>query len=198
MKFLLHICFFSICLLFVDSSNLYASSLYSSVEDEDTLTFLPKVVVNDTTNTVSGIDQKRSAWELDTNTFDLTDSGIIFRQDSLSVIDTFSGTASYYGDQFHGRRTSCGEVYCRDSLTAAHRTLPFGTLLRIINTYNGHCVVVRVNDRGPFVEERCVDVSRRAAEILDMMQKGTVRVNVEVITKEKTIEKEEPSTTDTQ
>jgi len=197
MKFLLHICFFSICLLFIGNSNLYASSRYYDDDGEDTLTFLPKAIVNDTMNTVSGIEQKSNVWELDTNTFYLSDSGIIFKYDSLFIVDTFSGTASYYGDQFHGRRTSCGEVYCRDSLTAAHRTLPFGTLLRIINRYNGNCVVVRVNDRGPFVGERCVDVSRRAAEILGMMQKGTVRVNVEIIAKEKAVEKVEPSTTDT-
>ncbi len=196
MKFLLHICFY-ICLLFVGKSNLFASFQYDKDDEEDTLTFLPKVTVNDTVNTGSGIEQKKSVWELDTNTFYLTDSGIIFRQDSLFVVDTFSGTASYYGDQFHGRRTSCGEIYYRDSLTAAHRTLPFGTLLKIVNTYNGNCVVVRVNDRGPFVRERCVDVSWRAAEILGMVQKGTVRVNIEIITKEKALEKEEPSTTDT-
>lgn len=181
MKYVLHICLICICVLCAYNSNLYAFAPYDSIDEEDTLTFLPKVVVNDTMGTVTGIEPKSNVWELDTNTFDLTDSGIIFKYDSLFVVDTFSGTASYYGDQFHGRRTSCGEIYCRDSLTAAHRTLPFGTLLRVINTYNGNWVVVRVNDRGPFVGERCVDVSRKAANILGMIRCGTAFVKVEIL-----------------
>jgi rare lipoprotein A (peptidoglycan hydrolase) len=90
-----------------------------------------------------------------------------------SITDSFSGIASYYADRFQGRRTSCGEMYCHDSLTAAHRSLPFGTLLYVQNIINGKAVIVRVNDRGPFKPGRCLDVSKRAAHELGIIGKGT-------------------------
>ena len=88
------------------------------------------------------------------------------------------GKASFYANKFHGRLTSNGEVFHQDSLTCAHRTLPFGTYLRVTNKQNGRAVIVRVNDRGPFVEGRIVDLSRAAAQQLGMIQKGVVRVDV--------------------
>lgn len=89
-----------------------------------------------------------------------------------------NGKASYYADKFHGRLTSNGEVFNQDSLTCAHRTLPFGTYLRVTNKSNGRSVIVRVNDRGPFVDGRIVDLSKAAAEQLGMLRKGIVRVDV--------------------
>lgn len=94
---------------------------------------------------------------------------------------TQTGIASYYGNQFHGRRTSSGEVYHRDSLTCAHRTLPFGTLLKVRNTKNGREVVVKVTDRGPFRRGGIVDLSMAAAKEIDMVSSGIVRVEVEQV-----------------
>ena len=93
------------------------------------------------------------------------------------------GIASYYGltDGFHGRRTSSGERMDPWALTAAHRTYPFGTLLRVTNLANGRSVVVRVNDRGPFRRGRVIDVSRAAAKRLGFVSRGLTRVRVEVV-----------------
>lgn len=88
------------------------------------------------------------------------------------------GKASFYANKFHGRLTSNGEIFNQDSLTCAHRTLPFGTYLKVTNKQNGRAVIVRVNDRGPFIEGRIVDLSRAAAKQLDMVDKGVVRVDV--------------------
>lgn len=92
--------------------------------------------------------------------------------------ETSVGDATYYGNKFHGRRTSDGSRYHRDSLTCAHRTLPFGTLLKVRNTRNGREVVVKVTDRGPFRRGGIVDLSLAAAKEIDMLQAGVVRVEV--------------------
>lgn len=89
------------------------------------------------------------------------------------------GKASFYGNKMHGRRTSDGSRYHKDSLTCAHRTLPFGTLLKVTNTKNGKDVIVRVTDRGPFVRGRVVDLSMAAAKELGMVAMGVASVEVE-------------------
>ena len=89
------------------------------------------------------------------------------------------GKASYYSSRLHGRRTASGEPYDETALTAAHPTLPFGTLIKVTNLYNDRSVVLRVNDRGPFVGHRVIDVSQIAAEQLGMIRTGSVRVRVE-------------------
>ncbi len=91
------------------------------------------------------------------------------------------GVASYYAASLHGRRTANGERYDRRALTAAHKTLPFGTLLRVTSTYNGRAVLVRVNDRGPFIRGRQLDLSGAAADQLRMRQRGTHRVRFEIV-----------------
>jgi rare lipoprotein A len=92
------------------------------------------------------------------------------------------GYASWYGNQFHGRRTANGERFDQNALTAAHRTLPFGTKVRVWNKKNGRSVVVRINDRGPFGKKRrIIDVSRGAARKLDMIKAGVVPVRLEVL-----------------
>jgi rare lipoprotein A len=91
------------------------------------------------------------------------------------------GEASYYADKFEGRATASGELFSQDELTAAHRTFPFGTMLRVVNLRNNRMVVVRVNDRGPGKASRIVDLSRRAAEELQMVANGIARVRVEVL-----------------
>ena len=88
------------------------------------------------------------------------------------------GLASYYGEAFRGRRTASGEIFDPGRLTAAHRTLPFGTCLRVENLANGRSVEVRVNDRGPFVEGRIVDLSEQAARRLDFLREGVSRVRL--------------------
>lgn len=89
-----------------------------------------------------------------------------------------TGTASWYGAQFHGQRTASGETFDQEALTAAHPTLPIPSLVQVTNLENGREVIVRVNDRGPFVGERLIDVSRRAAEVLGFEGAGHARVHV--------------------
>ena len=89
------------------------------------------------------------------------------------------GIASWYGGKFHGRRTASGEPYNMYDLTAAHRWLPFGTLVRVTNLRNHRSVVVRINDRGPFVKNRIIDLSYAAARALDMIKSGTAPVVLE-------------------
>ncbi len=88
------------------------------------------------------------------------------------------GMASWYGDQFNGRPTSTGEIFDMHALTAAHKTLPLPGLVEVTNLANGRTVVLRVNDRGPFVDDRIIDLSRGAAEELDLLARGVGRVRV--------------------
>ncbi len=94
------------------------------------------------------------------------------------------GRASWYGRSFHHRRTANGERYDQDGLTAAHQTLPLPSVVRVTNLENGRSLILRVNDRGPFVRGRIIDVSRRAARLLRFHRKGTTRVRVQVLEKE--------------
>lgn len=95
-----------------------------------------------------------------------------------------TGTASWYGPDFHAKRTANGEKYNMHSLTAAHRTLPLPSIVRITNLENGRSLVVRVNDRGPYARNRIVDVSKKVAQLLGFLEKGTAKVRVEVLEKE--------------
>lgn len=92
-----------------------------------------------------------------------------------------TGLASWYGEPFHGRATASGERYDQEGLTAAHRSLPFGTWVRVENLENGRSVRVRVTDRGPFVDDRIIDLSRAAARALGLIGPGTGRVRLEVV-----------------
>ncbi|MDR2597919.1 MAG: septal ring lytic transglycosylase RlpA family protein [Treponema sp.] len=98
----------------------------------------------------------------------------IFRQE---------GIASFYGKEFEGRLTASGEIFDASQLTAAHLSLPFGTMVTVTNLHNNKKVTVRINDRGPFVTARIIDVSRAAAEQLDMIITGTAPVTIEIIEK---------------
>ena len=93
------------------------------------------------------------------------------------------GEASWYGKKFHGRTTASGEIYNMHKLTAAHRTLPFGTIVEVTHLENGRKVVVRINDRGPSIRKRIIDLSYAAAKKIDMIVQGIARVRIEVIQK---------------
>ncbi|ATX79888.1 rare lipoprotein A [Mariprofundus aestuarium] len=99
-----------------------------------------------------------------------------------------TGMASWYGDAFHGKLTANGERYDMYTLSAAHKTLPLPTLVRVTNLSNGRSVIVRVNDRGPFVKERLIDLSYAAANALGYMHQGTARVRVQTLDQEPIIE----------
>ena len=94
---------------------------------------------------------------------------------------TQEGVASFYADKFEGRTTASGEKYKHSKLTAAHKTLPFGTIVKVLNLENQKTVEVKINDRGPFVEGRIIDLSKLAAEQLDIINKGLAKVKIEVI-----------------
>jgi rare lipoprotein A len=93
------------------------------------------------------------------------------------------GLASWYGDPYHGRPTANGEIYDMNAFTAAHRTLPFDTWVRVTSLENNLFTTVRINDRGPFIEGRIIDLSRAAAQAIGMIGKGTMLVRVEVVKK---------------
>ncbi|MEN4045142.1 septal ring lytic transglycosylase RlpA family protein [Sulfurimonas sp. NWX367] len=99
----------------------------------------------------------------------------------VSVGDRFRGNASWYGPNFHGKFTSNGERYNMWDMTAAHKTLPMNTIVRVTNRRNGKSTVVRINDRGPFVSTRIIDLSKAAASKIDMIGTGTAPVTLEVL-----------------
>lgn len=104
-----------------------------------------------------------------------------------------NGNATYYGNRWHGRRTSSGELYNKDSLTCAHRTLPFGTLLRVTNPKNGKEVIVRVTDRGPFRRNAIIDLSLAAAKKIDMVRDGITRIEAVAVNSAKEAPDDAPS-----
>jgi rare lipoprotein A len=113
---------------------------------------------------------------------------------SLSVADLPQfGKATYYGKEFQHIKTACGERYCKDSFTAAHRTLPFGSRVKVTNLINDKWVIVRINDRGPFSKGRIIDLSYAAAKQIDMIRAGVASVRVEYATNEPEIVTENSS-----
>lgn len=98
-----------------------------------------------------------------------------------TLVANEQGEASYYADSLQGNSTASGEPYDRNEMTAAHRELAFGTHVRVTNLDNGKSVVVRINDRGPHVKSRIIDLSGAAAEKLEMMDAGTANVSIEIV-----------------
>ncbi|MBX3009713.1 MAG: septal ring lytic transglycosylase RlpA family protein [Melioribacteraceae bacterium] len=121
----------------------------------------------------------------DTSAFENNSAKVVISKDAEPVVEPISFEeigimkASWYGPRFHGKQTANGESYNQMALTAAHKTLPFGTLLRVTNLKNGESVIVRINDRGPFIEGRDLDLSKGTAQSLGMIKKGVVKVKVE-------------------
>ena len=110
-----------------------------------------------------------------------TINGKTYYPTTVSVGDTALGIASWYGPNFHGKKTSNGETYNMNAMTSAHKTLPMNTMVRVINLGNGAQTTVRINDRGPFVAGRIIDLSKAAATSIGMIGAGTARVKLEVV-----------------
>ena len=89
-----------------------------------------------------------------------------------------TGIASWYGPKFHGRTTASGEIFDMNEYTAAHKTLPFGSIVRIINKVNKRSVIVKINDRGPFIKDRIIDLSRKSAEKIGLIESGYAKVDI--------------------
>ena len=97
------------------------------------------------------------------------------------MLEVFTGGATFYSDSFHGKKTANGERYNKNEFTAAHRSLPLGTIVRVTNLSNGNNLLVRINDRGPGKKKLILDVSRAAASKLNMIRRGVISVQVEVV-----------------
>jgi len=105
----------------------------------------------------------------------------IYFETKLETIDLGKMKTSWYGPVFHGRLTANGEIFDQMSFTAAHKSMPFGTLLKITNPLNGKSTIVRINDRGPYIHGRDLDISKAAAEEIGLIQKGVKNLLVEQI-----------------
>ena len=106
----------------------------------------------------------------------LTPASVMAEPENRSGRVLQSGRASWYGPGFHGRRTASGETFNANALTAAHRTLPFGTRVRVVNKSTGRSVVVRINDRGPYAHGRVIDLSRASAQAIGILEIGSVEL----------------------
>lgn len=107
--------------------------------------------------------------------------GIKYYPEIAKVGERFNGIASWYGPDFHAKKTSNGEIYNMYDMTAAHKTLPMNTVVKVDNLENGKSIIVRINDRGPFVRGRIIDLSNKAAHQIDMVRKGTADVKITVL-----------------
>lgn len=110
-----------------------------------------------------------NAYEVDGRIYHRLDSAVGFCE---------QGVASWYGDPFHKKKTANGEVYDMHAMTAAHKTLPFGTMVKVTNVENNKSTIVRINDRGPFCRDRIIDLSFRAAKEIEMIQNGTAAIEI--------------------
>ena len=106
---------------------------------------------------------------------------LFFAAAALACAFEAEGFASWYGGKFQGRKTANGEIFDTNKLTAAHKSLAFGTKVKVTNTESGAAVIVRINDRGPFVENRIIDLSRAAADIIGLTARGVAKVRLEIV-----------------
>ena len=123
----------------------------------------------------------------------IVNSNLLGKMKSITKTDTsvaeivekagnkISGIVSWYADKFHGKKTSSGELYDKNNLTAAHKTLPFGTKVKVTNTKNGKSVIVKINDRGPHTKSRLLDLSKAAFTSIGSTNSGTLNVDMEVV-----------------
>lgn len=108
-------------------------------------------------------------------------NSVKYTDNNAEVLTVMYGKASYYGPEFDGRKTANGETFNNREYTAAHKSLPFGTMVKVTNISNNKFVIVKINDRGPFVAGRVIDLSRIAAEQLDMIRDGVIDVKLEIL-----------------
>lgn len=133
-------------------------------------------------NTFAAIPDPTRQFDTPVGAVDLTDIQIPVEPGPASSLRTLgNGVASYYGNHFAGRRTASGERFNPDRLTAAHKTLPFGTMVLVTNPNNGKSVAVRINDRGPYSHGRTIDLSSAAAEKIGLIARGSGTVELAVI-----------------
>ncbi len=112
----------------------------------------------------------------------VTGGNIETEKDELAKYKHYqTGTASYYGGKWHGRKTANGEIFNQNSMTAAHKTLPFGTKVRVTNLNNGKSVIVRINNRGPYTKGRIIDLSKAAFSKIENTGRGVTRVKLEIM-----------------
>lgn len=136
------------------------------------------------TESFAALDQPQASidppgYAVDLDSFEAPQEPLYSTVDTLRSLGT--GVASYYGKRFHGRLTANGERFNMNAMTAAHKTLPFGTQVRVTNEANGKSVIVRVNDRGPFVRGRTIDLSRAAARELGIISRGHAPVSLDIV-----------------
>ncbi|MDY7012153.1 MAG: septal ring lytic transglycosylase RlpA family protein, partial [Cyanobacteriota bacterium] len=151
----------------------------------DETTILPDTTRNLTQDALQATNRLRrllgNAQPLQLNEIVRRPEPIVPQQAIEKVVQTQRGIASWYGPGFHGRRSASGERFNQNAMTAAHRTLPFGTRVRVTNQNNGRSIVVRINDRGPFIRGRIIDLSVGAARKIGMYGSGIAPVEVEVL-----------------
>jgi len=145
--------------------------LEEKVKEKDLLSENIDLNINTTSNTIRALRSKNKP-ELKEN-FKIEETEIISR--------VYTGIASWYGKKFHGRTTANGERFDKNQLTAAHRTLPFNTNVKVTYLENEKSVIVRINDRGPFIEGRIIDLSEAAASKIDMTSSGIGKVKIEIL-----------------
>ncbi|MRJ02978.1 MAG: septal ring lytic transglycosylase RlpA family protein [Epsilonproteobacteria bacterium] len=114
-------------------------------------------------------------------------NGVTYYPTVVKVGEKFQGVASWYGSDFHGKLTSSGEPFNMHDFTAAHKTLPMNTMVKVTNLKNGRSVIVRINDRGPFVKDRIIDLSYAAAKKIGIIETGTAPVELEILGFDSTI-----------
>ena len=129
---------------------------------------------------IADIDLALPSTAVDLGTFE-PPKEVVPKTNVLRTLGT--GVASYYGRRFHGRLTANGERFNMNAMTAAHKTLPFGTRVRVTNPRNGRSVIVRINDRGPFIRGRTIDLSRGAAAKIGMISSGHARVKLDIVSR---------------
>ncbi len=127
-------------------------------------------------------NEKKEEPVLDSENINVNEGESLIKTSLVEFIDKGEMRASWYGPRFHGKKTANGEIYDQMAFTAAHKKLKFGTLLRITNPKNNKSVVVRINDRGPYIPGRQLDLSKAAAMELGTIKKGVVKLKVEEIT----------------
>lgn len=172
----------SLTILFTILNIGFNSSLAEAKPDKNVSQSILKLSLAGTLDAATSSDHQIEQINLEQDGMELSNTKQTIPPHNQSIISSsFGGQASWYGPGFHGRLTANGERYNQNAMTAAHRSLKFGTRVRVTNLNNGRSVVVRINDRGPFIKGRVIDVSAAAARTLNMMHSGVAPVKVTIL-----------------